>query len=142
MKINISLALIIVLILGCASHQEADVRASGPKRITNMMISKKTESLILTIEGNRALTYTAEKLVFLTKRSKIRQPARVYLLPLKRIRPMICPLMPAGSRSRSRRRAPFQMMLSSRANQLRKNLNLRKSPNLRSFNTAGRQQTI
>jgi type IV pilus assembly protein PilQ len=87
MKINISLALIIVLILGCASHQEADVRASGPKRITNMMISKKTESLILTIEGNRALTYTAEKLVFPMgvvlqfPDTSLELPRRIYLPP-------------------------------------------------------------
>ena len=58
-KIDIFLVLIIVLFLGCASQQKADDR-----RITNMTISKKAESLILTIEGNRALTYTAEKLVF------------------------------------------------------------------------------
>ena len=57
-KTGISLVLIMVLFLGCASQQKADDR-----RITNMTISKNAESLILTIEGNRALTYTAEKQV-------------------------------------------------------------------------------
>jgi len=62
-KINFSLVLIMVLFLGCASHQKADVSFPGHKRVTNMMISKNHKSLILTIEGNRPLTYTAEKMV-------------------------------------------------------------------------------
>jgi hypothetical protein len=57
-RIGISLALIMVLFIGCAFHQKTDGR-----RITNMMISKNPESLILTVEGNRALIYSAEKLV-------------------------------------------------------------------------------
>ncbi len=63
-KIDISLVLIMVLFFGCASQQKADVRASGSKRIKTIMISQTSESLILTIEGNRTLAYTAEKLVF------------------------------------------------------------------------------
>jgi len=62
-KINFSLVLIMVLFLGCASHQKADLSFPGHKRVTNMMISKNHESLILTIEGNRPLTYTAEKML-------------------------------------------------------------------------------
>jgi type IV pilus assembly protein PilQ len=52
-----------------------------------MMISKKTESLILTIEGNRALTYTAEKLVFPMgvmlqfPDTSLELPRRIYLPP-------------------------------------------------------------
>jgi hypothetical protein len=53
-----------VLFLGCASYQAADKRASGANRITGLTISKNPEAMILTIEGNLALTYTAEKLVF------------------------------------------------------------------------------
>ena len=62
-KIGISAVLIMVLFLGCASQQKAGSGASEPKRITNIMIRQTSESLILTIEGNRALDYTAEKLV-------------------------------------------------------------------------------
>ncbi len=62
-KINFSLVLIMLLFFGCASHQKADVSFPGHKRVTNMMISKNHESLILTIEGNRPLTYTAEKMI-------------------------------------------------------------------------------
>lgn len=63
-KKDISLTLIMVLFLGCASYQAADKRASGANRITGLTISKNPEAMILTIEGNLALTYTAEKLVF------------------------------------------------------------------------------
>ncbi len=86
-KIDISLVLLMVLFLGCASQQKADERVTGPKRITNMMISKNPESLILTIEGNRALTYTAEKLVFPMgvvlqfPDTRLELPGRIYLPP-------------------------------------------------------------
>jgi len=62
--IDISLALIMVLFLGCAYHHKAEPGSPGSRRITNMMISQNPESLILTVEGNRALIYSAEKLVF------------------------------------------------------------------------------
>ena len=81
-KIDIYLVLIMVLFLGCASHQKAD-----NKRITNMTISKNPESLILTIEGNRALTYTAEKLVFPMgvvlqfPDTSLELPRRIYMPP-------------------------------------------------------------
>jgi hypothetical protein len=86
-KIGISLALIMVLFLGCASQREADLRASGPKRITNVTISKKYESLILTIEGKPALIYTSEKLAFPMgvvlkfPDTHLELPRRIYLPP-------------------------------------------------------------
>jgi hypothetical protein len=86
-KIDISLVLIMLLFPGCASHQKADVRAPAPKSITNIMISEKSESLTLTIEGSLVLTYTAEKLVFPMgvvlqfPDTGLELPRRIYLPP-------------------------------------------------------------
>ena len=63
-KPGISLAVMIVLFLGCASHQPANLRDSGPKRITDILISKNSGSLIFTIKSNQSLTYTASQLDF------------------------------------------------------------------------------
>ena len=63
-KQSISLAVMIVLFFGCAPHQAANVRDSGPKRITDILISKNSESLVFTIKANQSLTYTANKLDF------------------------------------------------------------------------------
>jgi type IV pilus assembly protein PilQ len=62
-KPGILIALIIVLFFGCASHQPENLRGSGPKRITDILISKNSGSLIITIQANQPLTYTANKLV-------------------------------------------------------------------------------
>jgi hypothetical protein len=62
-KIEISLTLIIVLLLGCASQQTADKQISGSNRISNLTIKIEPKAIILKIEGNLALTYTAEKQV-------------------------------------------------------------------------------
>ena len=63
-KPGISLAVMIVLFFGCASHQPANLRDSGSKRITDILISKNSESLIFTIKSNQSLTYTAKQLDF------------------------------------------------------------------------------
>jgi hypothetical protein len=57
-------ALLIVLLFGCASHPAANVKESGPKRITDIQLIKSSESLIFTIKANQSLTYTANKLDF------------------------------------------------------------------------------
>ena len=56
--------IMVLLLLGCASQQKADLHASEPKRITNITINQTADSLVLTISGNHAPVYTAEKLVF------------------------------------------------------------------------------
>ena len=58
------LALMIVLFFGCTSHPATNVSVSEPKRITNILIRKNSGSLIITIQANQPLTYTANKLVF------------------------------------------------------------------------------
>jgi hypothetical protein len=63
-KLGISLAVMMVLFFGCTSHQAANVRGSGPKRITDILINKNSESLIFTIKANQSLTYTVNKLNF------------------------------------------------------------------------------
>ena len=59
----ISLALLIVLFLGCASNRTADGPRPVPKRITDIVISETSESLFMTIKGNQPLTYTVIKQV-------------------------------------------------------------------------------
>jgi hypothetical protein len=59
----ISLALLIVLFLGCASNRTADGPRPIPKRITDIVISETAESLFITIKGNQPLKYTAVKQV-------------------------------------------------------------------------------
>ena len=61
-KPGISLAVMIVLFFGCASHPAPAVKESGPKRITDILISKNSGSLIFTIKSNQSLTYTANQL--------------------------------------------------------------------------------
>ena len=61
-KLGISLAVMIVLFFGCASHPAPAVKESGPKRITDILISKNSGSLIFTIKSNQSLTYTANQL--------------------------------------------------------------------------------
>jgi hypothetical protein len=63
-KPGIILALISVLFFGCASHQPENLRDSGSRRITDILFSKNSESLIITVKANQPLTYTANKLVF------------------------------------------------------------------------------
>ena len=61
-KPGISLAVMIVLFFGCASHPAPAVKESGPKRITDILISKNSETLIFTIKSNQSLIYTANQL--------------------------------------------------------------------------------
>jgi type IV pilus assembly protein PilQ len=62
-KIFFHLVLAMVLFLGCASPHKAEEGLSGSKRITNMTVGERSGSFVLTIDGNRPLTYSAEKLV-------------------------------------------------------------------------------
>jgi len=62
-RVDISLALIIVLFLGCTSPHKAEEGFLESNRITHMTVSKRSGSFVLTIEGSRPLTYSAEKLV-------------------------------------------------------------------------------
>jgi hypothetical protein len=55
------LALMIVLFFGCASHPAVNVRESGPKRITDIVFIKSSESLEFTIKTNQLLIYSANK---------------------------------------------------------------------------------
>jgi hypothetical protein len=63
-KPGIFLVLMIVLYFGCAAHPAANVKESGPKRITDIQLIKSSESLIFTIKANQSLIYTAQKLDF------------------------------------------------------------------------------
>ncbi|MGD9225793.1 MAG: type IV pilus secretin PilQ [Desulfobacterales bacterium] len=49
---------------GCASNKAADVKATGAKRITGITTNVTADSVIVTINGNQPLTYTAIKQVF------------------------------------------------------------------------------
>jgi type IV pilus assembly protein PilQ len=46
---------------GCASPKPADVRQYQPKRISDLIISEHSESLVFTIKGDQSLTYTVDK---------------------------------------------------------------------------------
>ncbi len=56
------LAVVIGLFFGCASHQPADERGTGPKRITDLLISQNSEELVVTIKTNQSINYTASRL--------------------------------------------------------------------------------
>jgi type IV pilus assembly protein PilQ len=49
---------------GCASNKAADVKAAGAKRITGITTNVTADAVIITINGNQPLTYTAIKQVF------------------------------------------------------------------------------
>ncbi|MGD9134291.1 MAG: AMIN domain-containing protein, partial [Desulfobacterales bacterium] len=49
---------------GCASNKAADVKATGAKRITGITTNVTADSVVVTINGNQPLTYTAIKQVF------------------------------------------------------------------------------
>jgi len=49
---------------GCASNKAADVKSTGAKRITGITTDVTADSVIVTINGNQPLTYTAIKQVF------------------------------------------------------------------------------
>src|SRR6056300_156565 len=63
-KPGISLAIMIVLFFGCAARPAVNVKESGPKRITDILIHKNSESLVFTIKADQSLTYTANRLDF------------------------------------------------------------------------------
>ncbi|MGD8470231.1 MAG: hypothetical protein PVJ82_02525, partial [Desulfobacteraceae bacterium] len=44
---------------GCASNKAADVKATGAKRITGITTNVTADSVVVTINGNQPLTYTA-----------------------------------------------------------------------------------
>ena len=49
---------------GCASNKAVDVKATGTKRIMGITTKVTADSVIVTINGNQQLTYTAIKQVF------------------------------------------------------------------------------
>ncbi|MGD9351271.1 MAG: AMIN domain-containing protein, partial [Desulfobacterales bacterium] len=49
---------------GCASNKAADVQQTGAKRITGISTKVSDDQVIVTIDGNQPLTYTAIKQVF------------------------------------------------------------------------------
>jgi type IV pilus assembly protein PilQ len=49
---------------GCASHKAADVKQTDDKRITGISTRVSDDQVIVTIDGNQPLTYTAIKQVF------------------------------------------------------------------------------
>ena len=55
----LSLACILALLPGCSSHMAAQGPSHNAKRIVDLVIHENSTSLILTIKGNRSLTYTA-----------------------------------------------------------------------------------
>ena len=50
--------------VGCASNKAGEVKAGGAKRITGITTDVTADSVIVTINGNQPLTYTAIKQVF------------------------------------------------------------------------------
>jgi hypothetical protein len=54
-------AVMIALLLGCASNKDLGVFPPESKRITDIVITENSESLFLTIKGNQPLTYTVIK---------------------------------------------------------------------------------
>jgi hypothetical protein len=63
-KPGICLALAVGLFLGCASRQPAGERESGPRRITDLLISQNAEALVVTLKANQQITCTANPLDF------------------------------------------------------------------------------
>lgn len=53
--------LAMVLIFGCASHKAAGVASQNSKRILDITIHENSGTLILTIIGSQALTYSSER---------------------------------------------------------------------------------
>ena len=49
---------------GCASNKAADVKAKGARRITGITTTVTADSVMVTINANQPLTYTAIKQVF------------------------------------------------------------------------------
>jgi len=55
------LTLIIVLSVGCASHDPAVSNRNESKQIVDLIIRETTDSLVLTIRGNQKLTHTEDR---------------------------------------------------------------------------------
>jgi hypothetical protein len=60
----IPLIILIAWFVGCASNKAGDVKATGNKRITAITTHVTADSVIVSIDGNQPLTYTAIKQVF------------------------------------------------------------------------------
>lgn len=66
-KIFLSIIPLVILVAwfaGCASNGAGDVKPTGDKRITAITARVTTDSVIVAIDGNQPLTYTAIKQVF------------------------------------------------------------------------------
>jgi type IV pilus assembly protein PilQ len=60
----IPLVILIAWFAGCASNKAGDMKATGAKRISAITTHVTADSVIVTIDGNQPLTYTAIKQVF------------------------------------------------------------------------------
>ncbi|MEJ2098395.1 MAG: type IV pilus secretin PilQ [Desulfobacterales bacterium] len=60
----ILLVILIAWFTGCASNKAGEVKAMGAKRITEITTRVTADSVIVAIDGNQPLTYTAIKQVF------------------------------------------------------------------------------
>jgi len=60
----IPLVILMAWFAGCASNKAGDVQATGAKRITAITTRVTADSVIVAIDGNQPLTYTAIKQVF------------------------------------------------------------------------------
>jgi hypothetical protein len=66
-KIFLMIIPVVILIgwfAGCASNKTGEVKATGAKRITAITTDVSADSVIVAIDGNQPLTYTAIKQVF------------------------------------------------------------------------------
>jgi hypothetical protein len=59
-----ALVVLMAWFAGCASNKAADVKAKGAKRITGITTTVTADSVMVTINANQPLTYTAIKQVF------------------------------------------------------------------------------
>jgi hypothetical protein len=63
-KLGIYLAVMIAGFWGCTSHLPNHERGSGPTRITDLSISQDAEALVVTINANQSIIYTANRMDF------------------------------------------------------------------------------
>ena len=59
-----SLVVLLAWFAGCASNKTADIKETGAKRITGITTNVSADRVMVTIDGNQPLTYTAIKQVF------------------------------------------------------------------------------
>jgi len=63
-RLIMALVVLMAWFAGCASNKAADVKAKGAKRITGITTTVTADAVMVTINANQPLTYTAIKQVF------------------------------------------------------------------------------